>query len=222
MNLGRWHLCRSAVWLMVSVALSACVCAVASEAYASAVVALDGSQRAAMSDAIVHGVVLSSEPVVLEDGRLVTRHTVRVIRWVKADGARVHAETVHIYTRGGRIGDQVTHVSGEAQMDPGEEVVIYLIALSSDAGEKRYFSLGMAQGTYIVLERGEERRVVRSDVRMRRRASQATRARASVVVQPEVGDQTLDAFVAQIEKDIAMGLRREDVMRQLPARRVVP
>lgn len=222
MNLVRWHLCRSAVWLMVSVALSACVCAVASESYASAVVALDGSQRAAMSDAIVHGVVLSSEPVALGDGRLATRHTVRVIRWFKADGEGAKADTVQIYTRGGRSGDHVMRVSGAVQMDPGEEVVIYLIALSSETGERRYFSLGMAQGTYIVLERGEEKRVVRSDMRVLRRASQSKRARASVVVQPEAEDQPFDAFVAQIEEDIAMGLRREDVMRQLPARSVRP
>ena len=87
---------------------------------ASEAVSLDMGQLVALSDVIVHGQVVHSESVVFPDGRIMTKHTVRVSRWLKQDAGEVRTE-IEFYTRGGVVGDQVTRVTGEVQIRAGEE-----------------------------------------------------------------------------------------------------
>ena len=204
---------------MMGVLLSPSVCE------ASDAVALDVGQLAALSDVIVHGKVVHSEAVVFADGRVMTRHTVQVIRWVKQDYEGAPA-TIEFYTRGGVVGDMVTRVTGEVQIRGGDEAVLFLADIPANGERhegKHYFCVGLSQGAYIVISSAEEKRVVRSDERIRRRVARMHLARASFARDvPMVGDVSLDDFLAQVTAEVAAGRDRDEVIRAFPARRIAP
>lgn len=204
---------------------AACVAGVPQVCAASVVVQLDGTQMAALSDVIVHGTVLRSQPVAFSDGRIMTAHVMQVSRWIRQDAETGASETFVFYTRGGQIGDRVTRVTGEAHVEPSDEVVVFLAARSSDVDgvqERRYFCVGMAQGAFVVLTDENEKRVVRSDERIKRRAARMRRARASLKDVAEPEDRALGSFLEAVEKNVAEGLSRDAVLNGLPFGRTAP
>ena len=192
---------------------------------ASEAVTLDMGQLVALSDVIVHGQVVHSESVVFPDDRIMTKHTVRVSRWLKQDAGEVRTE-IEFYTRGGVVGDQVTRVTGEVQIRAGEEAVLFLADLGENGradGAKHYFCVGLSQGAYLVTGDGAEKHVVRSDERIRRRVVRMRAMRASFAQdKAEPGDVTLEAFLTQVAAEVAVGRGRDEVLDALPFRRTKP
>ncbi len=169
--------------------------------FASVVVQLSDWELAAMSDVVVYGELVSSEGMLQSNGRVVTRHVLRVKKWLKRGDVEESGDTIVFYTRGGTAGDFRTRVSGEAPLELGDEVVIYLEVLKKD-GVQRLYPMGMAQGAYVVLREGVQKRVVRSDVRTERRVMRSRQARASVEDEALSTDKRLEDYLFEVESRI--------------------
>jgi len=173
----------------------------AEEAQATVVVKLSESELAAASDVVVYGELVASEGEMQANGRVMTRHELRVKQWLKRGGAESSETTLVFYTRGGTAGDFRTRVSGEAPLEPGDEVVVYLEALNKD-GALRFYPLGLAQGAYVVLWDGAHKRVVRSDERTARRVLRSRAANASVLDEADSSDRLLEDFLKKVQRDV--------------------
>ena len=126
---------------MTRFALAACLLLLApGSARASVLVAMDLGRLCRDADVIVHGEVLRQDSA-WEDGRIVTRTTVRVAAALKGGPGN----EVVVRSLGGVVGrtGQVAH--GEARFKTGEEIVLFLSNLGGD-----YRCVGMAQGKFRV------------------------------------------------------------------------
>ena len=122
---------------------------------ASVLVAMDLGHLCRNADVIVHGEVLRLQSA-WEDGRIITRTTVRVAAALKG---RPGNEVV-VRSLGGVVGrtGQVAH--GEARFAAGEELVLFL----SDLGGE-YRAVGMAQGKFeVTVEAGTGARTAVRDL----------------------------------------------------------
>lgn len=203
-----------------SLSVSTCLSVAVQEASASVVVALSDGQKAALSDVIVVGTVERREAVMTDDGRVMTRHVFRVSKWLKGESAE-SSDVIEFWTRGGAVDGIVTRVGGEAALETGDEVVVYLEWLGQ-TGIRRLFPLGLAQGAYVVLrDDAGDKRVIRSDERMERRRLASIHQRASMREGTKTrDDMTLDAFVSRIQTDLEHAMTREEALGSLPGRRV--
>ncbi len=102
-------------------------------------------QMTSRSDAIVHGVVVSSgSRWAMDDNEPVTVTELRVLRWVKGGDA----PTITIRERGGVVQDRGMWVAGTPRYAPNEEVVVFLERHPMRPDEYRTF--GMAMGKFRV------------------------------------------------------------------------
>lgn len=187
-------------------------------AEASIVAALSEEQLVALSEVIVQGRIVSSAGELLSDGRVATRHEIEVTRWLKAP-AGLDGERFIFYTHGGRFEDVMTRVAGEAALEEGDEVVVYLEPLGRGESAK-YYPLGLSQGAYEVLkdELGVKR-VVRSDERIKRRMARSKARRASMRDEALGDDVLLERYVEGVERRVREGLTKDAALKQLPFRR---
>ena len=187
-------------------------------AMASVVAALSEEQMVALSEVIVLGQVVSSEGEVLPNGQVATRHEIAVMRWLKAP-VGVSGERFVFYTHGGHFGDVITRVAGEAALEVGDEVVVYLEPLRR--GETvQYYPLGLFQGAYEVLEDAVGvKRVIRSDERIKRRMARSKARRASMRDEALGDDILLERYIEGVERLVREGLTEDEALKQLPLRR---
>lgn len=132
---------RSVLAVVAAVAISSI--AVVSSATVLEEVSLE--RMTAESDAIVHGVVVSSgSRWVLDENEPHTITTVRVLRWMKGGDA----PTITIRERGGEAQGRGMWIAGTPRYAMNEEVVLFLERRPNRADEFRTF--GMIQGKFVV------------------------------------------------------------------------
>jgi hypothetical protein len=106
---------------------------------ASLAVHMGVPELAQRADRVVHGTVTAQRSF-WQDGRIVTRSTLRVSEWLKGPKGAVEVDTL-----GGAVDDLAQDVPGEARLAKDEEVVLFLVKAS---GALRV--LGLAQGKFHV------------------------------------------------------------------------
>ncbi len=191
------------------------------EARASVVVELSQAQKVALSHVIVRGRVVQSEAVLQANGKIETKHVMEVTTWFKSD-VPVSGDTLTFYTRGGALGDLVTRVGGEAQLVVGDEVVLFLERLGR-SGSSELYPIGLSQGAFIVqLDSLQQKRVIRSDERVKRRHVRTQRLRASTDSSADLTrDPDLETFEQSVLDALVEPLTRDEALKSLPGRRTM-
>ncbi|MCB9519569.1 MAG: hypothetical protein H6698_04820 [Myxococcales bacterium] len=123
--------------LVLSVAALSCAASVS----AMTVLALPIEDLAAQADAVVLGTVEATFAVE-RGGRVVTKTTIAVERWIGGDGPA----QIEVLTAGGRFGERAVRVAGTESYVAGEEVLVFL-----DAIPDGYVSMGGAYTKFSVL-----------------------------------------------------------------------
>lgn len=108
---------------------------------------------------IVHAIVESRAvvPTRGEHGEIRTRSTLRVLRTLEGQSRR----TVVVQQLGGTLGDLTMHVEGNARLEPGDEVVVFL---DHDTATGLSYVIGMAQGLFLVNRADAQHPVVERDL----------------------------------------------------------
>jgi len=108
----------------------------------------------AQSDAVVVGTVVDAKSAWDGAGaQIFTDVTVDVGEYVVGVGPR----RLQVRQQGGRVGDVVMHVAGNAAFAPGEEVVLFLIRQDGFS-----YTVGMELGKYTIARDGSDARVHRA------------------------------------------------------------
>ncbi|MGI5862517.1 MAG: hypothetical protein ACOX6T_10735 [Myxococcales bacterium] len=131
-------------------------------AEATVIEALDVEQLSRASELVVRGTALESAAEWVAGRRQIRTVTrVQVSALVKGEpGAR----EVEVHTPGGTIGDITQKVSGCPQLEPGDEVVLFL---KRRPGRRRLFQVvGLGQGRFSVVREAGRELVVREPPRL--------------------------------------------------------
>ena len=119
---------------------------VSASALASTVLALSVEEMTRRSDVVVRAQVVSQSSR-REKGRLYTFTTLEVRETWKGRPE----ETIVVRQLGGVEGELATYVAGDARLEPGEEVVVFL--RRNPAGEPVYHFVGLAQAKFRIERR---------------------------------------------------------------------
>jgi MYXO-CTERM domain-containing protein len=136
-----------AAWAVIAVA----VLGWAAPASAAELRRVELGELGAHAGLVVRGVVVATRPVI--DGALATDSEVRVVECLAGDCP----DTVHVRRRGGERAGRGLLVDGEAELRPGEEVILYL----QPRPDRLLRVIGGVQGVLRVVRRGDEVHAVR-------------------------------------------------------------
>lgn len=112
-------------------------------AHATVVLPLEVAEMAAQSTRVVRGKVMASYAVPErgDRGEIFTRTDLRVFEYLQGDGPR----ELTIQQLGGQLGELTLQLSGNAQLIPGREVIVFL---DYDPTRDLHFVVGLAQGVF--------------------------------------------------------------------------
>ncbi len=129
---------------------------------ATVVEALELEQLSQASELVVRGTALESSAEWVAGRRQIRTVTrVQVSDRLKGDP---QAREVEVHTPGGTVGDITQKVSGSPQLEPGDEVVLFL---KRRPGPRRLFQVvGMGQGRFSVVREAGRELVVREPARL--------------------------------------------------------
>jgi hypothetical protein len=125
--------------------------------YATVAIHQSNKDLAEKADEIVRGTVKDRNSYTdAKNGRIYTLTTVTVSEWIKGGGA---AE-VTVRQLGGKIGDRFMVVSGDASMETGEEVVLFLM---KGDGVRHLHSLSQSK-FHVTMDKSTGKKIVRRDL----------------------------------------------------------
>jgi len=123
-----------------------------SPALATTAVLLTRDELVDASDIVIEATVTGASAGLAEDGRThVTRTALAVRRYAKGAGPRSWT----VRQLGGKVGDRSMHVVGDAKLERGQHVVVFL---RRGAGDGNAYLTAMAQAVYFV---GDDQRARR-------------------------------------------------------------
>ncbi len=119
--------------------------ALAAPAAATVALRVDVAELTGEAVFVVHAEVVDRYvvPERGQNGEIYTRTVLNVHRYLKGEGP----ERVVVQQLGGRIGDLELRVTGNAQLEPGDEVVAFL---DVDPARQLAFVVGLSQGVFQV------------------------------------------------------------------------
>jgi hypothetical protein len=129
-------------------------------------------RQIADSTGIVEGEVFSSEAIIDDSGKIVTKVFIRADKWI---GVKPLGEYLEVYYPGGQVGDKVQTVHGSPKFGSGERVVLLL----KNDQEKNWIQ-NLALGKFMVKKYGKTDIIINS----------------IFPKHPKVGQMTLDSFLS--------------------------